>query len=225
MESHIGYGSVFTGTRPQRRVFVVRERTPESERSLAELAYRFTNPDIADRRLQELWDELWAEIGGPILALVNREVPLVQDRDDVLQDIRYEIWKERRASNRWDGRLYGAYTYGLARNVIRADKRKLATWTRFITKLVTEPVETVDRANVRQAPQLSTHDDYFRAEADWALLHKTFQRLNENEREALILQLIEGRTYEEIAIILNVDDIKSLLYRARKKLRKGGQAR
>ncbi|HEX4222879.1 MAG TPA: sigma-70 family RNA polymerase sigma factor [Pseudonocardiaceae bacterium] len=150
--------------------------------------------------------ELFWQHGTAVHAYLSRRAGR-QDADDLLGEVWLQAFRSReRYDHRWTSAL--PWLYGIAHNVLRTHWR-----THRPSPEGTEPVATDD-------PWPSV-DDRLDAARDVAAIRSALARLNQQDREVLLLVAWEQLQPAEIAIALNLRQgtVRSRLHRARTQLR------
>ena len=131
---------------------------------------------------------------------LNRE-----EAEDVVQDVMLRLWEKR---DEWDeiGSLEAWCT--------TATRHRAIDRTRHSRELSLQP------ADDNRPSTLTPHDDAVAAEGR-DTLNKLLQELPEVQRIIFTLREADGRSYGEIAQLLNISDaqVKTYLLRARRKVR------
>ncbi len=148
---------------------------------------------------QEAFEELFARYRGPLYGFFRRRLQGDQRADDLTQETFLAVI---RASARYEPRaLVRTYLYGIAMNLLAAERRK-----RFR-----------DSPPGEIAPEPATHDA-----SDAVLwIRQALERLDDSEREILMLREYEQLSYAEIAELLKlpVNTVRSRLFRSRMALK------
>ena len=145
------------------------------------------------------FEELYSRYHGRLYGFFRRRLNGDQRAEDLTQDtflvlIRAAAHYERRS-------LFRTYLYGIAMNLLLSERRKRAK----------------DGLPLEQASEPSTH-----ADSDAVLwIRQALQKLDQSEREILMLREYEQLSYAEIGALLElpVNTVRSRLFRARTALR------
>lgn len=180
-----------------------------------------TTADISDEQLARLFsqgnewafNELMARYGRKILNYINR---MIYDRDraeDLLQETFVRVFRNidrfdtKRKFNTW---LY-TIAANLAKNEIRKIRRSPLVFCQSLFLNVKSDVifDELDKGN---RPDLQLYNKQLRE-----LILRAVEELPESQRQIFTLRESEGKSYQEIAEILecNIGTVKSRLNRAR----------
>lgn len=163
------------------------------------------------RGSQEAFEELFARYRGPLYGFFRRRLQCAQRADDLTQETFMAVI---RALSRYEPRaLVRTYLYGIAMNLLAAERRR-----RF-----------------RDSPPGQIAPEPLSNDAPDAVLwiRQALERLDESEREILMLREYAQLSYAEIAELLRlpVNTVRSRLFRSRMALkgylkpeRKSGEA-
>ena len=146
----------------------------------------------------DAFDAFYRENAPPLQAFLRQLVGDRQAAEDVLQEMFIQIWTRPNGFRPERGTLQ-AYLFGIAR-------KRAAEWWR---KRGPFDPETENKTSFCQTETNSIMGDALR-------------RLSEEQRKLLWLREVEGHSYEEIAVILEipVGTVKSRLFAAREALRR-----
>ena len=146
----------------------------------------------------DAFDTLYRENAPRLLLFVRRVIGDPQAAEDVVQEMFTQIWNRPNGFQPERGTIL-AYLYGIA-------AKRTADWWR--------KQGPSDRASEDQV-------DVFQTEVV-SIVGDAFRRLPEEQRKLLWLREVEGHSYEEIAVILEipVGTVKSRLFTAREALRR-----
>lgn len=151
------------------------------------------------RGSREAFEELFARYRGPLYGFFRRRLDGDQRAEDLMQETFLAVI---RASARYEPRaLVRTYLYGIAMNLLSAERRK---------QFRDGPAGTV-------APEPATENE---PEAVlW--IRQALEKLDAGEREILMLREYEQLSYAEIAELVNapVNTVRSRLFRARMALK------
>lgn len=151
------------------------------------------------RGSREAFDELYARYRQPLYGFFRRRLDSDMRAEDLAQESFLAVI---RASARYEPRaLFRTYLYGIALNLVAAERRKHRQNTMFVFEPEATGVSTPDRDLwIRQA----------------------LEKLDRNDREILMLREYEQLSYAEIAELLRVplNTVRSRLFRARMTLRR-----
>jgi RNA polymerase sigma-70 factor (ECF subfamily) len=149
------------------------------------------------------FEELFARYRGPLYGFFRRRLYRSTSDDQRAEDLMQETFLAViRAADRYEPRsLVRTYLYGIAMNLLAAERRKIAKEGPAIDE-VAEP-------GGRQASDAVL----------W--IRQALEKLDECEREILMLREFEQLSYAEIAELQNlpVNTVRSRLFRARMALR------
>ena len=149
--------------------------------------------------------------------LINFVYRMVGDRDRAEELVQDTFLRVHRHLHRFDReRNFSTWIYTIAANLARNELRRRsaspfiltdpALWTSSATPSAPEPEDLINRPDL----------DLDREEAV-ETVRRTVERLSRDHREVLVLRELEGKSYEEIAEIVNASlgTVKSRLNRAR----------
>jgi len=148
---------------------------------------------------QEAFEELFARYRGPLYGFFRRRLDGDQRADDLTQETFLAVI---RASERYEPRaLVRTYLYGIAMDLLAAERRK-----RYRDS---PPGEVALEPASHEAPDAVL----------W--IRQALERLDDSEREVLMLREYEQLSYAEIAELLKlpVNTVRSRLFRSRMALR------
>jgi RNA polymerase sigma-70 factor (ECF subfamily) len=144
---------------------------------------------------QAAFEELFARYRGPLYAFFRRRLPGGQRADDLTQETFLAVI---RASARYEPRaLVRTYFYAIAMNLLAAERRKLFR----------------DSPSGKIAPEPASRDA-----SDAVLwIRHALEKLDDSEREILMLREYEQLSYAEIGELLKlpVNTVRSRLFRSR----------
>jgi len=126
-----------------------------------------------------------------IIKICNSYCPDKNDREDLAQEIIYQLWKSGKNFNA--GYSFTTWMYRIALNVAISHYRK----GKRAGQLISFPEKPIDIADKR--------DGGIDMEEQARLLQQFIQELKELDR-ALILLYLESKTYREIADILGITE-------------------
>ncbi|HSZ64178.1 MAG TPA: sigma-70 family RNA polymerase sigma factor [Terriglobales bacterium] len=148
---------------------------------------------------QAAFEELFTRYRGPLYGLFRRRLERDQRAEDLTQEVFLAVI---RASVRYEPRaLVRTYLYGIAMNLLAAERRK----------------QFRDSASGEIAAEPTTQDD-----SDSVLwMRQALGKLDDAEREMVMLREYEQLSYSEIAELLKlpVNTVRSRLFRARMALK------
>ncbi len=148
---------------------------------------------------REAFEQLFARYRGPLYGYFRRRLNGDQRAEDLTQDTFLAVI---RAVDRYEPRaLFRTYLYSIGMNLLAAERRK----------------QHRDSPPVTPAPEPATH-----GAPDAALwVRQALEKLDESEREILMLREYEQLSYAEIAELLKlpVNTVRSRLFRSRMALR------
>lgn len=141
----------------------------------------------AARALQQLIDELWAEL----LRFAARELGDLELAEDVVQDAFVYLWRQRRA---WEpGGSPRAYVYRIVRNRIIDERRKRRVRLRWARSA----------AGVRSSSP-ARPDQLFACSLITQAFNRAVAALPDRRREAFSLVILRGLSHEEAAYVMGV---------------------
>ena len=145
---------------------------------------------------------------GRLLSFISNRTPTIEDAEDILQDVFYELVQSETIENT------AAWLYRVARN-------KITDWYR---KMKPDRLDDISFTNSEEDEALLLSDiiPSMETSADKQLLLKlisevladTLEELPENQREVFVLHEIEGKSLKEIAEFTNTG-IKTVISRKR----------
>jgi RNA polymerase sigma-70 factor (ECF subfamily) len=142
---------------------------------------------------REAFEELFARYREPLYGFFRRRLPTGGRAEDLTQETFLAVI---RASARYEPRAtVRSYLYGIAFNLLSAERRKQRT------------VEVIDSINSAQSPAIDA--------GMW--VRQALAKLDDTEREILMLREYEQLSYDEIARLLRIpiNTVRSRLYRSR----------
>jgi RNA polymerase sigma factor (sigma-70 family) len=141
------------------------------------------------------FEELFHRYRQPIYAFFRRRLPSRSTAEDLAQETWMAVLNGR--SNYVPAALFRSYLYGIAFKLIAAERRRSAKLKSTMGVL----------ANLSSASNANL--DHWVREA--------FAKLDDTEREILMLREYEQLTYEEIATLIDIpiNTVRSRLFRAR----------
>lgn len=142
-----------------------------------------------------------------LLGFLNRQLGSNEDAEDMAQEVFLRVFRERKRY--WAGSKFSSWLFtiarNLARNALRARRHQSVAPLR-------DWMQAADGQPSRQVQQqeLAT------------VVRRAIAGLDERQRQAVLLNSVEGLAHTDIARILGrtPEAVKSLLYRARANLRK-----
>lgn len=129
------------------------------------------------------------------------------EAEDVVQDTMVRVWDKR---NEWPQfESIEAYCLVVARNLALDRSRKMEAQGQELTP------------EVREMPDALTPFDRLVHDEQIQLVHRLVSELPEKQRTIMQLRDVEGKSYKEIAAILQVteEQVKVTLFRARQKIK------
>src|SRR4051794_39584395 len=181
-----------------------------------------TEDDAEDVRLMALtasgdtaaFEELVQRHQGLVVGTIARMLGSNSDVEDLAQQVFLRVW---RSAGRYEPRAkFTTWLLKITRNLVFNEMRR----TKRQAQIPIQPDP--------QGEDLPVKDESVQSPAETMLEHELQQAIESaiaelpgNQRMALILRRYEGRSYEEIAEILelSVPAVKSVLFRARTELR------
>jgi RNA polymerase sigma-70 factor, ECF subfamily len=148
---------------------------------------------------REAFEQLFARYRAPLFALFRRRLPTDNRAEDLAQDTFVAVVT---SIDRYRPRaLVRTYLYGIAFNLLAAERRK----------------QFRDAPSSRAGSEPSTRSDS--TQVLW--LRQAFARLDDSEREILMLREFEQLSYAEIAelLLIPINTVRSRLFRARMTLK------
>ena len=151
------------------------------------------------------FEELFARYSGPLYGFFRRRLPAAERAEDLVQETFLALIS---ATSRYEPRsLVRTYLYGIALNLLAAERRKRARYK---------------DADVPESPAEPSAED----SSDAVLwVRQALDRLEPGDREVLMLREYEQLSYSEIAQLLRlpVNTVRSRLFRARMALKESLQ--
>ena len=145
---------------------------------------------------------------GKLLTFISNRTPTIEDAEDILQDVFYELVQSETIENT------AAWLYRVARN-------KITDWYR---KMKPDRLDDIsfNHSDEDEALLLSDIIPSMETPADkqilekliWEVLAETLEELPGNQREVFVLHEIEGKSLKEIAELTNTG-IKTVISRKR----------
>ena len=145
----------------------------------------------------EAFTELFARYREPIYGFFRRRLNHGARAEELAQETFVAVL---RGAARWEPRaLFRTYLYGIAMNLLAAERRKSAREANYA------------RASEAADPAVANEPE----EVLW--LRRAVEQLEDVQREILLLREYEQLSYEEIAALLRipVNTVRSRLFRAR----------
>jgi RNA polymerase sigma-70 factor (ECF subfamily) len=144
----------------------------------------------------EAFDALYRESGPRLRAFLRQLLPGEQEAEDVMQETFTQIWRRPQGFDPDRGSLRG-YVFGIGRKLA-------AEWWRG-----QRPTDEIKDESGRCATEMSS------------MVADAFRRLSEEQRTILWLREVEGQSYAELAMMLEipVGTVRSRLFTAREALR------
>jgi len=150
----------------------------------------------------------------PVLRVVSRMVDIPADRDEVVQDVFYQVF---RSIGRYDGRSkLSTWIYRVAINVsLQHIRKKKSRIQLTISSEMTDHLEA--RGDIRS--EATPEDAAQRAEREVAM-ERALSRLSPKKRAAIVLHDFEGVPAKEIAAIVRAPlrTVRTRLFYARREL-------
>jgi RNA polymerase sigma-70 factor (ECF subfamily) len=146
------------------------------------------------------FDELYSRYNGPLYGFFRRRVQSPQRAEDLAQDTFLAVI---RGATRYEPRaLLRTYLYGIALKLLMADRRQQRREPASTLEITAEP-------SANHAPETTL----------W--LQQAIAKLDETDREVLMLREYEQLSYSEIAELLRIpiNTVRSRLFRSRTALR------
>lgn len=130
------------------------------------------------------------------------------EAEDIVQDTMIRVWSHRHELDSMDS--VETYCLTICRNLAIDRKEKKDSQ---VLELTEELQDT--------KPDFSTPHEHLVQDERLKIVHQLFNELPQNYREVMQLRDIEGKSYKEIAKILNLseDQVKVNLFRARQRIR------
>jgi RNA polymerase sigma-70 factor, ECF subfamily len=145
------------------------------------------------------FEQLFARYRGPLYGFFRRRLNGDQRAEDLMQETFLAVI---RAADRYEpAALVRTYLYGIAMNLLAAERRRLAK----------------DSPPGKKSPEPATRE----APDSVLWIRQALERLDDFEREILMLREYEQLTYAEIADLLRlpVNTVRSRLFRSRMALK------
>jgi RNA polymerase sigma factor (sigma-70 family) len=155
---------------------------------------------------QQAFDVLISQYKRLVLQMVARLIDNEQDREELCQDVFVRVFEKLDKFN-FESKLstwIATIAYRMAVNLLKKKKVKKRE----------EDLDTI-------AFKIGTEDLSLEQEDFTNFVHSLIKQMPENYRVALTLFHIEGFSYPEIVVVMDVPEntVKSYLFRARQKLR------
>ena len=149
-----------------------------------------------------------------VVGTVARMLGSNSDVEDLAQQVFLRVW--RNAGRYVPRAKFTTWLLKIARNLVFNEMRRTRRHIHVPMQTETPGEELPMKDESVQSPAESLLEHELQQEIEAAILH-----LPETQRMALVLRRYEGRSYEEIADILDlsVPAVKSVLFRARTELR------
>ena len=156
---------------------------------------------------------------GRVLGLCSRLLSHSQNAEDIAQDVFFQVYKSS-GTFRGDCRV-STWIYRIALNRCRnfnRDNRKFGSWVELRRGLKTED----ESGPGFMAPEGDAPASAWSGSETRELIRKAVGSLPEKQKTMLILHKFEGRSYQEIAEIMDVSlpTVESCLHRAKRNLQK-----
>jgi RNA polymerase sigma-70 factor (ECF subfamily) len=145
--------------------------------------------------------ELFRRYRQPIWGYFRRRLPDASRAEELAQETFAAVWQ---AAPRWEPRaLFRTYLYGIAFNLLSAERRRFAR-----------------QAAVPLNGEIPAASSIAHEASLW--VRQAVARLDESDREVLMLREFEQLSYTDIALVLGVpvNTVRSRLFRARLELRR-----
>jgi RNA polymerase sigma-70 factor (ECF subfamily) len=145
------------------------------------------------------FEELYGRYRGPLYGFFRRRLNGDQRAEDLTQETFLAVI---RAANRYTpSALVRTYLYGIAMNVLAAERRKIAK----------------DSPPGKESPEPATQE----APNSVLWIRQALEKLGDSEREILMLREYEQLSYAEIADLMDlpINTVRSRLFRARMALK------
>jgi RNA polymerase sigma factor (sigma-70 family) len=154
---------------------------------------------------REAFEELFARYRGPLYGFFRRRLQIAERAEDLTQETFLAVI---RATSRYEPRSrVRTYLYGIAMNLLAAERRK--------------------QARDKDAPMPESNPEPSAEDPSDAVLwvRQALDRLEAGDREVLMLREYEQLSYSEIAQLLRLplNTVRSRLFRARMALRESLQ--
>ena len=129
------------------------------------------------------------------------------DAEDVVQDTMIRVWNKRDEWPQFES--IEAYCLTIARNLAIDRSQKMEAQNLQLT------------SEVREMPDTLTPYDRLAQNEQMQLVHRLVNELPERQRTIMQLRDVEGKSYKEIAVVLNLteEQVKVNLFRARQKVK------
>src|SRR5215831_2020551 len=151
------------------------------------------------------FEELFARYHKPLLGFFGRRLNNLERAEDLTQETFLAVI---RAASRYEPRsLVRTYLYGIALNLLNAERRKQAR------DKAAPAVESMDEPRSEDAPET------------WLWVRQALDQLPATDREVLMLREYEQLSYAEISQLLRLplNTVRSRLFRARMALKENLQ--
>jgi RNA polymerase sigma factor (sigma-70 family) len=167
-----------------------------------------THKSMEDQQKDETLTNTIQKEKGKLFAFISNRTPTIEDAEDILQDVFYELMQSDAIENT------AAWLYRVARN-------KITDWYRKMRPVRLDDI-SFQHSEEEDALNLSDIIPSMETAADKQILLKlisevvadTLEELPKNQRDVFVLHEIEGKTLKEIAVITNTG-IKTVISRKR----------
>ena len=166
------------------------------------------------------FDELFARYRDPLFGFFRRRLPSTERAEDLTQETFLVVI---RASSRYEPRaLVRTYLYGIALKLLAAERRKHFAHAKSESSLDSNLDSNLDSGSNAKDSQPQITEPAQAAASDLVLwVRQALEKLDDSEREIVMLREYEQLSYTEIAELLRipVNTVRSRLFRARATLK------
>ena len=154
---------------------------------------------LRTKRDPEAYGRLYDRYVAQIYRFVSFKLPTKEAAQDVTSEAFLRLWQH--VLQEKEIRNLRALLYRIARNLV-ADHYRQAEPSVSIEASVTNWDESTSSIDESQLSDLGRGKTGIEAQADFAIVLEQIARLKEDYRDVLLLRLVEGLGYRDIAIIL-----------------------
>lgn len=166
----------------------------------------------------DVFSLLVSRMKSQLFNMIYRFLGNYQDAEDVVQDTFIKIYLNIDKYN--EDYKATTWIYTIAMNLARTNYRKKHRWIILASSLKKDD----DSADIiENIPDLTLSPEFYTdSNAQQQTIENAIQKITPQFREAMILRDMEGLTYEEISVILdlNIGTVKSRINRAREEFKK-----
>lgn len=160
------------------------------------------------------FDELVARYQKRLLNFIHRTIGDRERAEDLVQEVFIRVHRHMR---RYDqSKKFSTWIYTIASNLAKNELRNRSRSPLVLFQTIKKNWDA-DHRPLQFEDKYQRPDDLFRKRHLRDLVQWAVQQLPEHHREVFVLRELEGKTYEEIAVITgcNLGTVKSRLNRAR----------